>query len=182
MGCRGLGQVQGLVGRSVSHALLASLDLPVLVLPDRARPPIHGFRRVLAAARTEGDARSAAAAVQRLRGPVEVLAVHVPRRAALHVGEGAANTFAEICETSTAVLAAAQGRFKEAGIRIAERTVDRDGGVAVAICDTARSWDADLIVLGPREWKALVAGSTSHGVLHRSDRPVLVAGRPVNSN
>lgn len=181
MGSRGLGDFRALVAGSVSHALLAGVDLPVLVLPVRAAVPDSDLRRVLVAVGTEDDAGAAAAAVRLLRSPsTEVLAVHVPRRVAVHAGEAVAGLFVEIGETSTAVLAAALERFKRAGMRIATTTVDRTGGVAAAICDTARDWDADLIVLGSRRpgaWEALAAGSTAHGVLHRSDRPVLIAGR-----
>jgi nucleotide-binding universal stress UspA family protein len=181
MGSRGLGNVGGLVAGSVCHAVLADLDVPILVLPRAARVPEHGLRRVLVAVGGEEDADAAVAAVRLLPGVTgEVLAVHVPRRVAIHAGGGLAGTFVEIGETSTAVLATAQRRFKTAGIRIATRTADRDGGVAAAICETARQWEADLIVLGPRRpgaWRALVAGSTTLGVLQRSDRPVLIAGR-----
>jgi len=37
MGSRGLGHLGGLLGRSVSHGLLAGLELPVLIVPDKAR-------------------------------------------------------------------------------------------------------------------------------------------------
>ena len=185
MGSRGLGNVGGLVGHSVSHAVLADLDVPVLILPDAARAPRHGLRRVLVAVGGEEDVVAAVAAVRLLSGATsELLVVHVPRRVAIHAAVGSAGTFLEIGETSTAVLAAAARSFRAAGRRIDTRTVDRDGGVAVAICDTAREWDADLIVLGPRRpgaWEAVVAGSTSLGVLQRSDRPVLIAGRPTPS-
>jgi nucleotide-binding universal stress UspA family protein len=181
MGSRGLGELRGLVAGSVSHALPASLDLPVLVLPDRAAVPDHGLCRVLVAIGSEDDAGAAVAAVRLLRNPAkEVLAVHVPRRLAVHAGVGVADPFLEIGETSTAVLATALERFKRAAMHVATSTVDRDGGVAAAICETARDWDADLIVLGSRRpgpWEALAAGSTSHGVLRHSDRPVLIAGR-----
>jgi nucleotide-binding universal stress UspA family protein len=182
MGSRGLGDVTGVVVGSISHALLAALDVPVLVLPDRAPVPARGLRRVLVAVGSEGDASPALAAVRLLpAAATEVLAVHVPRRVALHAGGSRAGaTFLELGETSTAVLATAQKLFKGAGMRIGTSTLDREGGVAVAICDTARDWDADLIVLGPRRpgaWEALAGGSTAHGVLHRSDRPVLIARR-----
>jgi nucleotide-binding universal stress UspA family protein len=182
MGSRGLGHVGGLVAGSISHAVLADLDVPVLVLPWEAGMPQHGLRRILVAMGGEEDAGAVVSAVRLLSGATrEVLAVHVPRRVAIHAGEGSAGTFVEIGETSTAVLATARRRFKAAGVRIATQTVDRDGGVAAAICETAREWDADLIVLGPRRpgaWEAVVAGSTTLGVLQRSDRPVLISGRP----
>jgi nucleotide-binding universal stress UspA family protein len=181
MGSRGLGEVRGLVAGSISHALLACLDLPVLVLPDRARVPAHGLRRILVAVGSRDDAGAAVTTLRLLRNRgTEVLAVHVPRRVAIHSRGALADPFMEIGETSTVVLETAVERFKRAGLRIAASTVDRDGGVAAAICETAREWDADLIVLGPRRpgaWEALAAGSTAHRILHRADRPVLIAGR-----
>lgn len=182
MGSRGLGEVRGLTAGSVSHGLLATLELPILVLPDGARAPVRGLRRVVAAVGGEDDAGALVSAVRRLLGPAtEVLAVHVPRRVALHAGAGAGATFAEIGETSSAVLATAVAQFEEAGLHADALTVERDGGVAATICEAARAWHADAIVLGTRRpgaWEALVAGSTLHRVLHHSDRPVLVAGRP----
>src|SRR5262252_6798849 len=80
MGSRGLGDFRALVAGSVSHALLAGVDLPV-----RAAVRDNDLRRVLVAVGTEDDAGAAAAAVRLLRSPsTEVLAVHVPRRVAVH--------------------------------------------------------------------------------------------------
>jgi nucleotide-binding universal stress UspA family protein len=181
MGSRGLGEVSGLIAGSISHALPAELDLPVLILPDRSHVPEHGLRRVLAAVGSEDDAEVAAAAAQQLGDQaIEVLAVHVPRRLALHVGAAVTDLFLELGETSSAVLATALERFEQAGQRLATRTVCRVGGTAATICEAARDWNADVIILGshrPRAWGALTAGSTSHDVLRHSDRPVLVAGR-----
>jgi nucleotide-binding universal stress UspA family protein len=179
MGSRGLGGVRALAAGSISHALLAGLDQPILVLPDGAHVP-PGLRRVLVAVGNEHDTPAGVAALRLLRGPVEVLAVHVPRRLAIHPPDAGAEPFLEIGETSRTVLLTARRSFKHAGVRVAVRTLDRNGGVAPAICHAARDWDADLIVLGPHRpgpWEALVAGSTAHGILHHSDRPVLIAGR-----
>jgi nucleotide-binding universal stress UspA family protein len=181
MGSRGRGDVASLVAGSTSHALLAGLDLPVLVLPNGARVPEHGLRRVLVATRSEDDVGAIVAAVRLLRSSeMEVLAVHVPRRVALHAGVTVPGSFLEVGETSSGVLSTAQDRFERAGLPIATCSVDRGGGVAATICDAARAWDADVIGLGPRRpgaWEALVAGSTVHAVLHHSDRPVLIASR-----
>jgi nucleotide-binding universal stress UspA family protein len=179
MGSRGLGHIGGLFGRSVSHALLTRLSLPVLMVPPTARLPLYGCRRVLVALRDEDDVRAAAASIRLLRPPFEVLAVHVPRRVAVHAGREGQPAFVEIQETSTLVLAAAREQFKEAGIAASTRSLPRAGGVAAAITKIAGSWDADLVVLVSRrlrEWEAVIAGSTSHEVLHLCDRPVLVAG------
>lgn len=181
IGSRGLGRVRAIGEHSVSHAVLADLAIPVLVLPDCARLPLRGFRRALAAVGSETDAAAVAAAVGLLPGVAEVLVAHLPRRVALHVGAGGAGTFAEIGETSAAVLTEAVARFTAAGLPVTARTLERAaGGVAGSIVDAAGAWAADVVVMGarrPRDWEALVAGSTTYEVLHRCDRPVLVAAR-----
>lgn len=181
IGSRGLGRVAAMGRRSVSHAVLADFAGPVLVLPDDARLPLGGFRRALAAVGSEADARAVAAAVRLLPGVGDVLLAHVPRRVALHVGEGAGGTFAEVGETSTAVLAAAVRRFESAGIPVTSHTLERAGSVAAAIADGAEAWEADIVVLGtrrPHDWEALVVGSTTYGLLHCCHRPVLIASEP----
>lgn len=181
MGTRGLTGLAALRRHSVSHAVLADLDVPVLVVPDQARLPVAGVRRVLVAVGSEWDTSAAVGAVELLPDANDVLLVHVPRWAALHVGRGPGNTFAEIGgETSRAVLSDAVERFGEVGIPVTARTLERAGGVAEAIADAAHAWDADVIVVGgrrPADWEALVTGSTAHDVFHRGHCPVLVAGR-----
>jgi nucleotide-binding universal stress UspA family protein len=180
MGSRGLGHLGGLLGRSVSHGLLASLDLPVLIVPADAQLPRSGFRRVLVALQDESEVELAAAVLRFVRPAPEVLAVHVPRRAAVHVGPSSGETFVEIRETSDLVLRHARRRLPASGMRVSTRLLERDGGVARRIAQAAREWDADLLVLGSRrvsDWEALLVGSTSHEVVHLSTRPVLIAPR-----
>ena len=181
MGSRGLGHLGGLLGRSVSHGLLAGLELPVLIVPDKAGLPAHGFRRVLAALRSEDDVQPAASALQLLQ-PQEVLAVHVPRLVAAHAGSTRSSGFVEMPETSTMILAEARRALKRAGIRVTTRTLPRSD-VAAAITEAARTWHADAIVLGSRrlrDWEALIGGSTSHDVLRLSGRPVFISGRSLH--
>jgi nucleotide-binding universal stress UspA family protein len=140
---------------------------------------LYGFRRVLVALRDEDEAQAAVAAIGLLHDPLEVLAVHVPRRVAVHAGGEGQQAFVEIQETSTRVLAEAGKRLKAAGIKASTRSLPRAGGAAAAITNAAATWDADLIVLVSRrlrEWEAIIAGCTSHEVLHLAGRPVLIAG------
>jgi nucleotide-binding universal stress UspA family protein len=180
VGCRRLGHMGGLFDRSVSRELLADLDLPVLVVPASASLPPHGFRRALLALGHEGETRPAVATIRLLRPPIEVLAVHVPRRVAVHAGQAGTRPFVEITETSAVVLAEVHRRLREAGIRAGTHTLPQGRGVAEAITGLAHEWGADLVVLGSRRlrtWEALIVGSTSHEVLQLSARPVLIAGR-----
>jgi nucleotide-binding universal stress UspA family protein len=185
MGSRGLGRLGGLFGRSVSHALLADLGLPVLIVPANAEVLSDGFRRVLAAVRSEDELEAAAAAIRLLRPPVEVMAVHVPRLVAAHSRSAQSSAFIEVPEVSGVVLAETRRRLHMAGISAASRSLARSEGVAASITGKARSWNVDIIVLGSRrlhDWEALIAGSTSHDVLHLSDRPVLISGRSLHSD
>jgi nucleotide-binding universal stress UspA family protein len=185
MGSRGLGRLGGLFGRSVSHALLADLGLPVLIVPANAEVLSDGFRHVLAAVRSEDELEAAAAAIRLLRPPVEVMAVHVPRLVAAHSRSAQSSAFIEVPEVSGVVLAETRRRLHMAGISAATRSLARSEGVAASITGKARSWNVDIIVLGSRrlhDWEALIAGSTSHDVLHLSDRPVLISGRSLHSD
>ena len=183
MGSRGLGRLGGLFGRSVSHALLADLELPVLIVPGNAVLPPDGFQRVLAAVRSEDELQAAVAAIHLIPPPVEVMAVHVPRLVAAHSRSALSNAFIEVPEVSGVVLTETRRRLHGAGIWAATRTLARSDGVAASITGKARSWHADVIVLGSRrlhDWEALIAGSTSYDVLHLSDRPVLISARPLH--
>ena len=180
IGSRGLGHLSALLRGSVSHALLARLDVPVVAVPESARLPLRGFRRVLVALRAEEETTAAVAALGLLRPPPEFLTFHAPHRVAVHAGHGGEAGFAELPETSPVVLARALERMREAGIDAEARSLEGHG-VARALDEIAKEWDADLVVLGSRrllDWQALVAGSTAHDVLHRVDLPVLItAGR-----
>ena len=58
-----------------------------------------------------------------------------------------------------------------------EAIATRSGSVAPTILDAARSFGADVIVMGTRglsEFSALLVGSVAYKVIHHADIPVLV--------
>jgi nucleotide-binding universal stress UspA family protein len=180
MGSRGLGRVGGLLGRSVSHAVLARVALPVLVIPQDAHVAMHGIRRVLVAVADEGDADALIETLRQIDGKTELLLVHVPRLVGVHVEGETRDRFAEIPQASAVVLSKARERLKRVGIEASTRTLDRKGSVARAITAAACESEVDLVVAGSRrlhDWEALVTGSTSHDLLGCSERPVLIAGK-----
>jgi nucleotide-binding universal stress UspA family protein len=77
-------------------------------------------------------------------------------------------------------LAAAATRLSDAGIphttKILEKPVS-PGQISTTIVEEADRWDADLIVLGThgrRGFRRLIMGSVSEGVVHKSNKPVLM--------
>jgi len=76
-----------------------------------------------------------------------------------------------------------QGRLRAAGLRV--ETVERSGDPSEQIADVAEACNADLIVLGRpvgRNERHIVLGSTVKRVLHRVDRPVLIAMQKAGSD
>ena len=66
---------------------------------------------------------------------------------------------------------------------LAASTVTVEGPAAAAIVDEAKSWRADLVVVGTRGnglLKRLLLGSTARSVLHHADASVLIT-RPTRS-
>ncbi|MBB1631085.1 universal stress protein [Cupriavidus sp. UME77] len=77
-------------------------------------------------------------------------------------------------------LAAAAARLADAGIPhstlILEKPVS-PGQISTTIVEQADRWNADLIVIGThgrRGFRRLVMGSVSEGVVHKSNKPVLM--------
>ena len=78
------------------------------------------------------------------------------------------------CETSALALGRAEAAGVEADVEVLE------GNPAERILELARLRDVDLIVVGSRglgTMAGLLLGSVSREVVHRADRPVLVAAR-----
>ncbi|MDF3838196.1 universal stress protein [Cupriavidus basilensis] len=77
-------------------------------------------------------------------------------------------------------LEAAAKRLAEAGIPHTTKLLEKPvspGQISSTIVEEAERWDADLIVLGThgrRGIRRLIMGSVSEGVLHRSNKPVLM--------
>ncbi len=169
VGSRGTGRLAAALG-SVSHALLAHADHPVVVVPhaagdsQRRRSVVVGYDGSPAA-----EAALAYAAAQAADGG-RVVAVHafdpVPDRLGRPRYQRA--------------LDASQARGRELLRSLEERgdviTSLLEGPAARAIVAAADARDADEIVIGSRGFGPLrgIAGSVSHAVLHETDRPVVV--------
>ncbi len=178
VGSRGIDDFKALLFGSVSQRVLHDSDCAVLVVrASKSHPVWPAVRRLLVAVAGPDDAEPATAAalsVAKSTGAV-VMVVHVRFFTA---GEGAA--WIEPGEEATELVDGVVSQLRAAGIT-AEGTVTRpSSSVATDITALARSWDADLIVMGSRRPSglgALFASSVNHQVMHAADRPVLVAER-----
>jgi len=130
----------GLFGRSVSHALLADLCLPLLIVPANAVLPSDGFRPVLAAVRSEDELQAAVAAIHLLPPPVDVMAVHVPRLVAAYSRSPLNSAFIDVPVVSGVVLTETRRRLHGAGIWAATRILARSDKVAMAVGGTGSAW------------------------------------------
>jgi nucleotide-binding universal stress UspA family protein len=182
VGARGMGRVAAALG-SVSHALLAHADRPVVVVPeaasDQREPCEHGLCTVIVGYDGSPAARGAMTyAARRAARGGRVVAVHAvePAREWLegpHSHRAAAGHRAEGRELlrSLELLRSAHGERSDR-----DETVQVEGPPARAIVAAATERDADEIVIGSRGFGRLrgALGSVSHAVLREADRPVVV--------
>lgn len=76
--------------------------------------------------------------------------------------------------------------LEQAGTTARSELLAEEGPVAASIADAADRSDAGLIVMGSRrltDLGGLVLGSAAHGVVRRTQRPVLLAeGQPAGED
>lgn len=177
IGSRGLSDWQSLFRHSVSHQVLAALDCPVLIVHTENHRALGAPQRILLAVAGGDDVKpavKAAIAVAR-SAPSTVMVVHVAQ--ALINGQGYA--YVESEEEVSATLESAISPLRAEQIPV-ESMVLNGSSVANAIAEVASAWNADLIVVGSsrmRDMASMLLGSVSHGLLHTSDVPVLIAER-----
>jgi nucleotide-binding universal stress UspA family protein len=175
VGSRRTGRIAAALG-SVSHALLAHADHPVVVVPravaddssavqeQRARRVVVGYDGSPAA-----EAALAYAAAQAGDGG-RVVAVHAFEPVPSWLGRPRYQQAIDANqEHGRELLRSLQDRGGVA-------TSLLEGPAARAIAAAAEVRDADEIVVGSRGFGALrgIAGSVSHSLLHEADRPVVV--------
>jgi nucleotide-binding universal stress UspA family protein len=183
VGARSMGRFAAALG-SVSHALLAHADHPVVVVPqaaaDRRRDPCeHGLCTVVVGYDGSPPARAAITyAARRAACGGCVVAVHAiePSREWLegpHSHRAAAEHRAQGRELLRS-LELLRSAHDERSDRTETSLVERRP--AKAIVAAADERDADEIVVGSRGFGRVrgVLGSVSHAVLREADRPVVV--------
>jgi nucleotide-binding universal stress UspA family protein len=176
VGSRGLGRFRAAFG-SVSHNLIAVSDVPVVVVPAAAPGPLtdapvavvgydgseHAQRAVAYARRRLGDGGRLIAVFAYVAPPEWEGTAYHERSLELHRKHGR-----ELLDR----LAAESGEPAE--------TVLVEGPPAEALVSVAHDNNAEEIVVGSRGFGPVRAllGSTSHALLHATDRPVVIVPDP----
>jgi nucleotide-binding universal stress UspA family protein len=179
LGSRGLSDLSGFFRGSVSHRVIALSDCPVLVVRYGVLRPGGSIRRILLAIAGGEDvphALEAAMAIARATD-AEVLVLH-----ARYLVTGLDGwPYVEPDEFAEQTLVKVVRRLRIAGVRVVARSPIAGTGIAHAIANEARAWDADLVVVGSRrlsDLASLLGGGIDHDVIRLSDQPVLIAERP----
>ncbi|HEX6580905.1 MAG TPA: universal stress protein [Actinomycetota bacterium] len=127
-------------------------------------------RIVLAVDGSEHAGRAVGVAADLAKGGGEVHAIHVHE-----VGIVAS---IETSSEAKKLVDGVVGELQNAGVRASGSAIAaRAGSVAPAILDAAKTFDANLIVLGTRglsDFAGLLLGSVAHKVIHHAECPVLV--------
>jgi nucleotide-binding universal stress UspA family protein len=172
IGSHGRSDLGALFLGSVSHAVAAGLEAPVLVL--RASPTPRAEPRTVLVA-VDGSAASG----QAVSDAAEVASAFEAEVHVLHVRLVTAAQGASIVEPeeqASAAVRLALETLEARGIRAtAEIAVSQS--VVPTLVATAERIGADLVVLGsrrPSELGGLLLGSTAHDVIHRLRCPVLL--------
>lgn len=179
VGSRGLSDMRGLFLGSVSHRVIARSDRPVLVIRHVGRRAGAPIRRILLAVAGGEEVPHGLAAARSIarRAGAEVRVLH----ARYLVTGGDALPFIDSEEDADRTVANIVRSLRKAGIKVATHSPVAPAGIPFAIEREARTWNADLIVIGSRRLSDLASvflGALDHQVIHLSEQPVLIAQRP----
>jgi nucleotide-binding universal stress UspA family protein len=179
VGSRGMGRFAAALG-SVSHALLAHAEQPVVVVPrsaaDHPRDG-HEHGRCTVVVGYDGSPPSRAAleyARDRVCDGGRVLAVHAFQPTPDWLGAPYYQRALDAHQEQGRELVRSLEEEGDLGVDLATSLLE--GPPARAIIAAADARDADEIVVGSRGFGRIrgALGSVSHAVLHEADRPVVV--------
>lgn len=177
LGSHGRSDLGALLRGSVSTAVARRLDLPALVVSATPTPRRRLARILVGVDGSEASNQALDAALELAKlAAAEVRIVHVREIVPAKV-----QPFAEPLEVSETLLREAVSRVSGKGVEVSG--VIRSGSdVGNQVCEEAKEFDADLVVLASRRPSAagaLLWGSVAHGVIQCARRPVLLTGRPL---
>ena len=180
MGSHGHHDTVALLEGSVAWEVASQIDRPVvLVHGRRGLAPVTGsVRRVLVAVDFGQESAQAAsyACDLAMSEKAQLLVLHV--REMVPFGDP---PYIEDESEAAGLVEGVVAKLRSVGCELATMTTRPESNIAKAIADEAERWQADLVVLGSRRQSVvggLLLGSTAHGVVRRSSRPVLLVGRP----
>jgi nucleotide-binding universal stress UspA family protein len=172
VGSRDASDWPSMLKHSIGNQHLCALDCPLLIVRERPAAERQSQRVLLALAGGDEIASSVHAAVAATSAPGSALLVlHVPQT----IGSDGF-VFDEAAETE-ATMSRAIRLVTEAGV-VVESLVAHHLPAGDTVVETAKSWNADMIVIGSSRMSdlgSLVLGSVSHHLLRTTGRPVLIA-------
>jgi nucleotide-binding universal stress UspA family protein len=189
-GTRGRGAFARALLGSTSTGLLHHSDLPLLVVPDGAGgldgPAVLAFdgsepaeRAITVAGELLAGRRAVVVHVwhsQYRRGRTATMLAHGPE----DVREIVDALDQSLEQEASDITEAGVGRARAAGLEATGDTREADAGTWRTIAAAARSHDAAVIVSGASGLggvRSALLGSTSSGLIHNADLPVLVVNR-----
>ena len=116
--------------------------------------------------------------------PLVATLAHYPMSAAAPLPTDVTEIDRSFRESAEGTAAEGAERARSAGLDAEPAAVETDGPFWQALVEAADRHDAAAIVVGPRGLtgvKSALLGSVSHGVVHNSQRPVLVVPRASSS-
>jgi nucleotide-binding universal stress UspA family protein len=179
LGSRGLSDLRGIFAGSVSHSVIAHSDCPVLVVRRGTRRVGGPIERILLAIAGGQEVPHAVELTSRLARTTgaRVLVLHAQYLFTANDRPPTLGSAEEPDQTVRKILR----RLSRAGIKAEAYEPVAVDGVARMIAREARTWNADLVVIGSRrlsDFASFFLGGIDHQVMQLSDRPVVVAERP----
>jgi nucleotide-binding universal stress UspA family protein len=176
MGSRARGEVSGVLFGSVSHEVAMQAGCPVVIVPAGAATKLT-TRLIVLVIDGEGDPKqpvnATAELAHALGAAVEV--VCVGRTLGDDVEPGQSPSPPNPDEEAVAAVAAT---LKKGGLEVRSRVIDNRSGLAPEIAREVMATGADMVVIGVRAigWVGGDVGAgAAEAVLHRTQRPVVVA-------